>query len=119
MSRLRLRNGRIVDPATSLDQIADVLVIDGRIAEIGTELGATPVDREVDCTGFVISPGWTDMHVHLRVPGQEYKETIETGTAADLSGAASIAALQSGDPLIGNARNVCALICGASAEGST
>ncbi|HYP61208.1 MAG TPA: dihydroorotase [Thermomicrobiales bacterium] len=101
MSRLRLRNGRIVDPATSLDQIADVLVIDGRIAEIGTELGATPVDREVDCTGFVISPGWTDMHVHLRVPGQEYKETIETGTAAAAAGGfTAIAVMPNTDPAL-------------------
>ena len=101
MSRLRLRNGRIVDPATSLDQIADVLVIDGRIAEIGTELGATPVDREVDCTGFVISPGWIDMHVHLRVPGQEYKETIETGTAAAAAGGfTAIAVMPNTDPAL-------------------
>jgi len=101
LSRLRLRNGRIVDPATSLDQIADVLVIDGRIAVIGTELSATAVDREVDCTGFVISPGWIDMHVHLRVPGQEYKETIETGTAAAAAGGfTAIAVMPNTDPAL-------------------
>ena len=77
------------------------LVIDGRIAEIGTEPGATPVDREVDCTGFVISPGWTDMHVHLRVPGQEYKETIETGTAAAAAGGfTAIAVMPNTEPAL-------------------
>ena len=45
-----------------------------------------PGDREIDCTGFIVSPGWIDMHVHLRVPGQEHKETIATGTKAAAAG---------------------------------
>ena len=107
MSRLHLRNGRIIDPAINLDQITDVLIIDGRIAEIGTELSTTPVDRQVDCTGFVISPGWIDMHVHLRVPGQEYKETIETGTAAAAAGGfTAIAVMPNTDPALDSVETI-------------
>jgi dihydroorotase len=85
MSKLLIRNGRVLDPATSLDQNADVLIADGRIAGIGPDLAAA--DAEVfDAGGLVVAPGFIDMHVHLREPGFEHAETIESGARAAAAG---------------------------------
>jgi dihydroorotase len=101
MSSLLLRNGRMIDPAIGLDQIGDLLIVDGRIASISRKPITDSADREVDCTGHVISPGWIDMHVHLRVPGQEHKETIETGTAAAAAGGfTAIAVMPNTEPAL-------------------
>jgi dihydroorotase len=84
--RLLLKGGRVIDPAEERDGAFDVLIEEGRIARVGRDLA--PGDAEV----FEISPGWLvvpgliDMHVHLREPGQEHKETIATGTAAAVAG---------------------------------
>jgi len=87
VSDLLIRGGRVVDPAQHLDAIRDVLVRDGLIAAIGEHLEATGVDVEVyDATGAVVAPGFIDMHVHLREPGQTHKETIATGSAAAVAG---------------------------------
>lgn len=84
------RNGRVLDPARGLDQVADLLVLDGKIAEIkpGLDLGADlPARvRTIEASGKWVSPGLIDMHVHLREPGEEYKETIASGTAAAAAG---------------------------------
>jgi dihydroorotase len=86
MKRL-LKGGRVVDPASGRDGMFDVLIADGRIARVGRDV---PVDAGTAVTdipgGFVICPGLIDMHVHLREPGQEHKETIATGTAAAVAG---------------------------------
>lgn len=84
-TRLLIRDGRLFDPATGLDQIADILIEDGLIAGIGRGLrgGGTAV---LDAAGLLVIPGLIDVHVHLREPGQEYKETIATGTAAAVAG---------------------------------
>lgn len=84
--KLLLKNGRVIDPAAGRDGQFDVLIEDGRIAKIGKSL---PVDgaRVVDVpAGFIVSPGLIDMHVHLREPGQEHKETIETGSRSAVTG---------------------------------
>lgn len=88
MSSLLLAGGRVVDPANDFDQIADVLVEDGKIASIGSDLGKNvPANVEwIDCSEKVVCPGLIDMHVHLREPGQSAKETIETGTRAAARG---------------------------------
>ena len=85
MKRL-LKGGRVVDPANGIDGVRDVLIDGDRVARIGTDLpadGATVVEIPAD---LVICPGFIDMHVHLREPGQEHKETIATGTASAVAG---------------------------------
>ena len=79
--RILIKNGRIIDPANNFDQISDLYIENGIISEIDKNLNYTGADIAViDATGKVVSPGLVDMHVHLREPGQEYKETIETGS---------------------------------------
>ena len=85
MSKLLLRNGRVLDPASGRDQIADVLLSDGIVAEIGSNLKTAGAEI-FDATGMVVAPGFIDMHVHLREPGFEHAETIETGARAAAAG---------------------------------
>jgi dihydroorotase len=84
---LLLRGGRVIDPASRIDRRADVLVVDGRIAEIGPGLRAPSKEvRELDVGDRIVAPGFVDLHVHLREPGQEYKEDIGTGGRAAVAG---------------------------------
>ena len=85
ISGLLLRGGRVVDPASGIDQLADVRVEDGIIAAVGI-LHPEPTEQVIDVDGLVVAPGLIDVHVHLREPGQEWKETIATGTAAAAAG---------------------------------
>jgi len=85
MKRL-LRGGRVVDPTQGLDAVADVLIEDGRIAGVGPMRAGAGVEVVEVPAGCVVCPGFIDMHVHLREPGQEHKETIATGTAAAAAG---------------------------------
>lgn len=80
-----IRGGRVVDPASGVDGVADVLVRDGRVAAVG-EVGSTSGARVVEAAGLTVCPGLIDVHVHLREPGQAWKETIATGTAAAAAG---------------------------------
>jgi dihydroorotase len=87
MAKRLLKGGRVVDPAAGHDGDLDVLIEDGRIAAIGRDLPVTEGVQVVDVPrGFVIVPGLVDMHVHLREPGQEHKETIATGAASAVAG---------------------------------
>jgi dihydroorotase len=107
VTSLLLRNGRLIDPATGLDQTGDLLIVNDRVASISNEPILDSADREVDCTGLVISPGWIDMHVHLRVPGQEHKETIETGTAAAAAGGfTAIAVMPNTEPALDSVETI-------------
>ena len=81
MNSLLIKNGRVVDPASDFDAVSDLLIEDGRISKIGQNLGA-PADREIDATDLIVSPGFIDIHVHLREPGREDEETIESGSKA-------------------------------------
>jgi dihydroorotase len=88
MSRSRgllLRGGRVVDSISRLDGVADVRVRDGIVAAVGI-LQPEPTERVIDVDGLVVAPGLIDVHVHLREPGQEWKETIGSGTAAAAAG---------------------------------
>lgn len=78
MGKLLLRNGRVIDPASNRDEVADVLLSDGIVAEIGRDLDRTGAEV-LDVTDRIVAPGFIDMHVHLREPGFEHAETIETG----------------------------------------
>ena len=103
MSRLLLKGGRLVDPASRTDTRADVLVDDGRVAEVGRR--PDPGGAEVvDCDGLVVCPGLVDLHVHLREPGREDAETIETGSrAAALGGYTAVCPMPNTDPVADNA----------------
>lgn len=83
-----LKNGRLVDPASKTDAQHDVLIRDGVIAQIAKPKSIKPEKgtETIDCSGLVISPGFIDLHVHLREPGQTHKETIRTGTLAAVAG---------------------------------
>ena len=80
-----IRGGLVVDPAAEVERVADVLIRDGRIASIGEGL-ADDGAEVFDARGLLVTPGWIDVHVHLRQPGQSEKETIATGTAAAAAG---------------------------------
>ena len=84
-----LRGGRVIDPSADrpLDAAVDVRIEGGRIAEVGRGLAGGPrVPRVVDLQGALLVPGLVDLHVHLREPGQEYKEDIATGSRAAAAG---------------------------------
>ena len=80
-----IRNGRVIDPGR-INGPADVLIQDGKIAQVGKGLAVPPGAVVIDASGKWVLPGFVDLHVHLREPGFEYKETIQTGTAAAVAG---------------------------------
>jgi dihydroorotase len=88
MSSLLIRGGRLVDPKNGVDAERDLLIRDGMVAGVEAPGGfaGVDVDETLDATGCVVAPGLVDIHVHLREPGQTYKETIATGTAAAAAG---------------------------------
>lgn len=81
-----ISGGRVVDPVQGLDALRDVRIENGRIAQIGERLSAADGERTIDARNAIVAPGFVDMHVHLREPGFEHKETIATGTLAALRG---------------------------------
>ena len=105
MASLLIRGGRVVDPSQSLDRVDDLLIRDGRVVAIGSATvgqlagGAVVADEVLDATGLIVTPGLVDMHVHLREPGREEDETIETGTAAAIAGGfTSVACIPNTEP---------------------
>lgn len=80
-----IKNGHVINPATRLNEITDILITDGKIEKIGTHIEGD-FDHVIDATGKLVSPGFVDLHVHLREPGFEDKETIQTGTQAAAAG---------------------------------
>jgi dihydroorotase len=103
MKRL-LKGGRVVDPANGIDGVRDILIDGERIARVASNLpadGATVVEIP---DGLVICPGFIDMHVHLREPGQEHKETVATGTASAVAGGfTAVACMPNTNPVNDNA----------------
>ncbi len=86
MTATLITNARVIDPASGRDETADVAIRDGLIAEIGPSLDRSTADTVIDAAERIVSPGLIDPHVHLREPGAEHKETIETGTRAAVGG---------------------------------
>lgn len=105
MSAVLLAGGRLIDPASGHDGPADVLVRDGVVAAVGADAGAAAGAAErLDCDGLVVCPGFIDLHVHLREPGREDAETIETGSrAAALGGYTAVCPMPNTDPVADNA----------------
>ena len=97
-------NGRIIDPARKIDQIADLLIKDGKISKIGKNLGKNDPDIElIDAKNKIVAPGFIDSHVHLREPGREDKETIATASrAAAKGGVTSIIGMPNTTPVADN-----------------
>ena len=101
--KLLIKGGRIIDPAQGIDRAADLLVEDGRVATIGDGIGDDGADVFA-AAGLIVAPGFIDLHVHLREPGEEYKETIATGAAAAVAGGfTSICAMPNTNPVNDNA----------------
>ncbi len=106
MGRILIKRGRLVNPADGTDKVCDILIDDGKIAEIAEEIpGET--ESVLDASGKIVMPGLIDLHVHLREPGFEYKETIETGTkAAAHGGVTSICPMPNTNPVIDSPERV-------------
>jgi dihydroorotase len=98
--KLLIKGGRVVDPSQNLDEVADVLIENGRIASIGQNLEANDA-KVLSADDLVVAPGLIDLHVHLRTPGQEYKEDTTTGTAsAARGGVTTVCVMPNTDPAI-------------------
>jgi dihydroorotase len=105
MNSMLLTGGRVIDPANGFDAVADVLVVNGKIAAIGNPLaqGAQTEIQKFDAAGLVVCPGLIDLHAHLREPGQSAKETIATGTASAAQGGfTSVVCMPNTSPAIDN-----------------
>ncbi len=101
--RLVIKNGRVVDPAHNVDRVCDVAIEDGRIREIAEGIDATG-SEVIDASGQIVAPGFMDIHVHLREPGFEYAETIESGSrAAAAGGFTSVCCMPNTHPVNDNA----------------
>jgi dihydroorotase len=101
--KLLIKGGRIIDPSQSIDGLGDVLVEDGRVTSIGGEVAGDGAEV-FDAGGLIVAPGFIDLHVHLREPGEEYKETIATGAAAAVAGGfTSVCAMPNTLPINDNA----------------
>lgn len=99
MRPILLRGGRVIDPSTGVDEIADVLLVGGRIENVGRGLGESGDTDVRDVAGLVVCPGLIDLHVHLRQPGGEHKETIASGArAAAAGGFTAVCAMPNTDP---------------------
>ena len=98
--KLLLKGGRVIDPANGRDGALDVLIEDGRIARIGRALPVDGAEVFELKPGWIVAPGLIDIHVHLREPGQEHKETVATGTASAVAGGfTAVACMPNTDPV--------------------
>ncbi|MEA2123832.1 MAG: dihydroorotase [Solirubrobacteraceae bacterium] len=106
-----IRGARVLDPREGVDDTVDVLVSDGRIAELGTDLTAPTGAEVLDGAGRHLFPGFVDPHVHLRSPGQEHKEDLDSGTrAAAAGGFVAVVAMPNTDPTVDSAPVLRALV---------
>ncbi len=102
--KILIKNGRVIDPANNIDKVTDIFIDKGVISDIGEIPELEGIEMEViDAEGKIVTPGLVDMHCHLRDPGQEYKEDIETGTmSAAMGGITSVACMPNTKPVIDN-----------------
>lgn len=121
MASILIKNGRLIDPAQNIDGEKDLLLEDGLIKAVDNpdSIPAGEGCRVIEARGLWVLPGLIDMHVHLRDPGQEYKETVATGAkAAAAGGFTAVVAMPNTDPVIDNAEQVTALLNKAKAAGA-
>ncbi len=115
MAKLLLKNGRVVDPVEGIDGKLDLLIEEGKVARLDREIRAKSV-KAIDLAGLVVCPGFIDIHVHLREPGQEWKETVASGCrAAAAGGFTGIACMPNTDP-VNDSRSVTEFILAQSEE---
>lgn len=102
--KILIKNGHVIDPANGIDEVTNIFIDNGVISEVGVNPDLDGIDMEViDASGKIVAPGLVDMHVHLREPGQEYKEDIESGTkAAVFGGVTSVACMPNTNPVCDN-----------------
>ena len=116
---LLIKGGWVIDPTQKLDAVQDVLVENGVIKAVGAQLSAPAGCRVIDATGCYVTPGLIDLHVHLREPGQEYKEDIVSGTRAAVAGGfTSVCCMPNTKPAIDNAAVVDYILNRARTAGS-
>ena len=116
MADILIRRGRVIDPATGMDDIADVHIADGVVRDIGQLDIAS--DRTIGAQGMIVCPGFVDMHVHLRQPGDEESETIQSGTSAALVGGfTSVACMPNTNPPLDSKRAIAMVLHEAARAG--
>ncbi|MDE2966640.1 MAG: dihydroorotase [Chloroflexota bacterium] len=104
MTGILVHGGRLIDPASGLDERLDLLIVDGRIAQVGADLPLPPGTEHLAASGLIVAPGFIDLHTHLREPGQEHKETIASGArAAARGGFTTICAMPNTEPALDSA----------------
>ena len=110
MSEMIIKNGRVIDPANQIDQVLDIIIRDGKIVEIGSNIAdskTSDTTEVIDANGLIVAPGLIDIHVHLREPGDEEEETIASGSAAAVAGGfTSIVCMPNTNPAIDNESTV-------------
>lgn len=103
MNPILIRGGRVIDPSRGTDDVADLLVEEGRIAGVGRNIAPPEGTEVIEAAGQVVAPGLIDLHVHLREPGQEELETVATGAmAAAAGGFTAVCAMPNTDPVTDN-----------------
>ncbi len=112
-----ITNGRVIDPAQQIDAVMDVALADGRVAALGKQAPRS-AEHVIDAGGRIVAPGLIDMHVHLREPGNEERETIATGTSAAVAGGfTAVACMPNTEPAIDDDTQVEFVLRRAAAEG--
>ncbi len=118
MMNLLIKGGRVINPGKKYDAVSDVLVKDGKVVAIGENLEAGADVKIIDASGKVVAPGFIDMHVHLREPGQEYKEDFSSGSkAAAAGGFTTVATMPNTSPVVDTAALVDSMKKRAADEG--
>ena len=100
--KLVITGGRVIDPAQGIDRMADVLISNGKIEQVTETCALEALEgyEQIDASDTIVTPGFVDLHTHLRDPGQEWKETIASGTnAAARGGFTTVSAMPNTDPV--------------------
>jgi dihydroorotase len=104
--KILIKGGRVIDPANRIDETTDILIENSKISKVAKSIRNSP-DKTIDATGKIVMPGLVDMHVHLREPGREDKETVKSGTLAAIKGGVtSILAMPNTDPTMDSVESV-------------
>jgi len=101
---LLIKNGHVINPDSGLDKVLDILIVDGRVEQIDVNLDESTVDKVIDATGMIVGQGYVDAHAHLREPGNERAETMESGCKSAMNGGfTTVTAMPNTNPCMDNA----------------